>query len=237
MNAAPQPGQADARARPMTTGPGTGSGTQGPTGRAGHVVRGLFASTLVTLAGIAVLWWGTDGFTAYTAETARRVEVLRAPRPLPPTALEDQHGREFALDEYRGRLLAVEFIYTRCDTICLSLGMAFKQIRERVPPEALGRDFALVSISFDLERDDPPAMQRYASIFDADGTHWRIARVRDATQLAALLEAFGVIVIDDGRGGFEHNAAIHLVGRDGRLAEIRDLGEIAPFVERIGALL
>lgn len=238
MNAVPQPRQAGGRTGPMTKGSGgTRPGAQRRSGLAGHIARSLVASTMVTLAGLAVLWWGTDGFTAYTAEAARRVEVLRAPRPLPPAVLEDQHGREFALDEYRGRLLAVEFIYTRCDTICLSLGMAFKQIRERMPPEALGRDFALVSISFDPEHDDPPALRRYARTFGADGTHWRIARVRDAAELAALLEAFGVIVIDDGRGGFEHNAAIHLVGRDGRLAEIRDLDEIAPFVDRIGALL
>lgn len=201
------------------------------------VARCLIAATLVTALGVGVLWWGTDGLTAYTAESARRVEVLRAPRPLPSARLEDQHGREFGLDEYRGRLLAVEFIYTRCDTICLALGMAFKQIRERVPKQALGRDFALLSISFDPVRDDPPSMRRYAQTFGADGTHWRIARVRDAAELAALLDSFGIVVIDDGRGGFEHNAAIHLVGRDGRLAEIRDLDEIIPFVDRIGALL
>lgn len=213
-------------------------GTLHATGRAGRpVARCLVAASLVMALGFGVLWWGTDGLTAYTAETARRVEVLRAPRPLPSARFEDQHGREFSLDEYRGRLLAVEFIYTRCDTICLALGMAFKQIRERVPRQALGRDFALLSISFDPVRDDPPSMQRYARIFGADGTHWRIARVRDATELEALLDAFGIIVIDDGRGGFEHNAAIHLVGRDGRLAEIRDLDEIMPFVDRIGALL
>lgn len=202
-----------------------------------HIARCVVAATLVAALGFGVLWWGTDGLTAYTAESARRVEVLRAPRPLPPALLEDQYGREFSLDEYRGRLLAVEFIYTHCDTICLALGMAFKKIRERVPQQSLGRDFALLSISFDPARDDPVSMSEYARIFGADGAHWRIARVRDAAHLAALLDAFGIIVIDDGRGGFEHNAAIHLVGRDGRLAEIRDLDEIAPFIDRIGALL
>jgi protein SCO1 len=202
-----------------------------------HIARCVVAATLVTALGFGVLWWGTDGLTAYTAETARRVEVLRAPRALPPAMLEDQYGREFSLDEYRGRLLAVEFIYTYCDTICLALGMAFKQIREHVPQQSLGRDFALLSISFDPARDDPARMSEYARIFGADGAHWRIARVRDAAHLEALLDAFGIIVIDDGRGGFEHNAAIHLVGRDGRLAEIRDLNEITPFIDRIGALL
>lgn len=206
-------------------------------GRVGTLLRSFAATALVTLAGAGVLWWGTDGLSAFTAETARRADILRAPRALPAAVLEDQRGTLFSLDDYRGRLLAVEFIYTRCDSVCLSLGMAFKQIREQVPPQALGRDFALLSISFDPERDTPARMQDYADVFGADGSHWRIARVRDAGELKALLEAFGIVVIDDQRGGFEHNAAIHLVGRDGRLSAISDLDQVAPFVESIGGLL
>lgn len=199
--------------------------------------RSVAATALVTLLGIGVFWWGTDGFAAFTAEAARRVEVLRAPRALPAAVLEDQDGRVFTLQEYQGRLLAVEFIYTRCTTICRSLGMAFRQIRDRVPPQALGRDFALLSISFDAERDDPASLQAYGRAFGADGELWRIARVRSKADLAPLLAAFGVVVIADGLGGFEHNAAIHLLGRDGKLAEINDIEQPAAFIQRIGKWL
>lgn len=200
-------------------------------------LRSLAATALVTLAGVGVLWWGTDGLSAFTAEGARRADILRAPRALPAAVLEDQDGTLFSLDDYRGRLLAVEFIYTRCDSVCLSLGMAFKQIRDRMPRQVLGRDFALLSISFDPEHDTPARMRDYADVFGADGSHWRVARVRDGGELKALLEAFGIVVIDDKRGGYEHNAAIHLVGRDGRLSEINDLDQVAPFVDKIGGLL
>ncbi|MCK9988806.1 MAG: protein SCO1 [Azoarcus sp.] len=197
------------------------------------VARSVAVTALVTVLGSGAFWWGTDGFTAFTAETARRADILRAPRPLPAAVLEDQDGRVFSLDDYRGRLLAVEFIYTRCTTICNSLGMAFRQIRDRVPAEALGRDVALLSISFDPERDDPASLKAYGIAHGADGEHWRLARVRDAAQLRALLEAFGVVVIADRFGGFEHNAAIHLVGRDGRLVEISDLDVPLQFAAKL----
>lgn len=197
------------------------------------VARSVAVTALVTVLGSGVFWWGTDGFTAFTAETARWADILRAPRPLPAAVLEDQDGRVFGLDDYRGRLLAVEFIYTRCTTICTSLGMAFRQIRDRVPAQALGRDVALLSISFDPERDDPPSLKGYGIAHGADGEHWRLARVRDAAQLRALLEAFGVVVIADRFGGFEHNAAIHLVGRDGRLVEISDLDAPLQFAAKL----
>lgn len=195
--------------------------------------RTLNISVLVTLIALAVYWWGTDGFRAYTAETARRERVLLDPRPLPAVTLEDQDGRRFGFEDYRGRLVAVEFIYTRCETICRSLGTAFRQIRDNVPAERLGRDFALLTVSFDPQ-DDRAALQRYARAHGADGTHWRIARVPNAAAIRALLDAFGVIALPDGLGGYEHNAAIHLLDRDGRLVRISDIEEPRSFIVTAG---
>lgn len=202
-----------------------------------RAARSLAATALVSLLGAAVMWWSTDGFSAFTTESGRRAQVLRAPRQLPATVLEDQDGRLFSLRDYRGRLVAVEFIYTRCPTVCRSLGIAFRQVRDSVPPAALGRDVVLLSISFDPERDAPAALKGYGQAHGADGAHWRIARVRSMAELEPLLDAFGIVVIPDGLGGFEHNAAIHLIGRDGKLARISDLGEAAAFAASIAKLL
>lgn len=199
--------------------------------------RSTAIALLVTLIGIGVLWCGTDGFSAFTAEGARRADILRAPRTLPAVVLEDQDGRAFRLQDYRGKLLAVDFIYTRCTKVCRSLGMAFKQIRDRVPPQALGRDFALLSISIDADRDDVASLKAYGRIYGADSTNWRIARVRSKADLKPLLAAFGIVVIPDGLGGFEHNAALHLLDRDGRLVQINDIDQPIVFADRINAWL
>lgn len=199
-------------------------------------LHGVLASALAGIAGAAILWQATDGLSAFTAESARRAEVLRSPRALPAARLQDQDGAFFSLDDYHGRLLAVEFIYTRCETVCLSLGAAFRQIHDRVPPQALGRDFALLSLSFDPEHDQPAQLRDYARRFGADGRHWRVARVPDRAALDALLERFGVVVIPDRHGGFEHNAALHLVDREGRLARIADAEDVQGFVASVEAL-
>lgn len=201
------------------------------------VTRSVVVTALVTSLGTWVFWWGTDGFTAFTAETARRVEILRSPRPLPDVSFEDQDGKIFSLRDYQGKLIAVDFIYTRCTTLCRSMGMIFKQIRDLIPPESLGRDFMLLSISFDPEHDDPASMKEYGETYDADGTIWRIARVTDRAQLRSLLDAFGIVVIPDEFGGFEHNTALHLVGRDGRLMLISDIDKAVPFAEAVAAAL
>ena len=194
------------------------------------MIRALIASVAVVLAATGVFSWATDGFSAFTAETARRALVLRQPRPIPPVVLEDQQGRAFTLADYRGRQLALEFIYVRCDSVCRSLGAAFKQISDTLPAGVLGRDLALLSISFDPLNDDVAALREWAARQGADGEHWRVARPRDARQTAALLQAFGVVAVPDGLGGYEHNAAIHLLDHDGRLVRISDIEAPRDFI-------
>lgn len=198
--------------------------------------RSFVITTLIILLGIAVFWFGTDGFTAVTAEAARRGEILRSPRPLPVVTLEDQNGHLFKLRDYQGQRLAVEFIYTRCETICRAQGVLFKQMRDQIPASMLGRGFSLLSISFDPLHDDPPKLKAYGARYGADGTSWRIARIKGPAELTLLLKAFGIVVIEDGMGGFEHNAAFHLLDRDGRLRLISDFDAPLPFVEQALAL-
>ena len=53
---------------------------------------------------------------------------------------------------------------------------------------------------------------------------------RDA-EMKGWLDAFGVVVIADGMGGFTHNAAVHVVGPDRRLAAILDFDDIDGIVK------
>lgn len=47
----------------------------------------------------------------------------------------------------------------------------------------------------------------------------------DAGQEQALLRRLGVVVVPDGRGDFEHNAALLVLDAQGRLVRIFDLSE------------
>lgn len=86
-----------------------------------YVVKAMRTALLLV---VAALWWGTDGLQALTSETARRLDIAAAPRLLPDVLLRDQAGRPFRLTDYRGAPLVLEFIYTTCPDICLSLGTA-----------------------------------------------------------------------------------------------------------------
>ncbi|MGI9304784.1 MAG: SCO family protein, partial [Gammaproteobacteria bacterium] len=70
-------------------------------------MRSLLAGLVVVVLGGFVLWVGTDGFRALTAEEARRLAVRQSPRPLPAMSLQDQNGRDFSLADYHGRVVLV----------------------------------------------------------------------------------------------------------------------------------
>jgi len=188
-------------------------------------VRTALASLAICAAGGALLWRGTDAFHALTSEQARRNAIAKNPRVVPRVALEDQDGNPFALDAYRGRPVAVDFIYTQCVSVCNLLSAGFQRLDavERSKSVDDGGRLQLVSISFD-PRDTPELLHDYARRYHADGRAWRFGRVRDVRDLPALLTAFGIVVIPDGRGDFQHNAAVHVLNSDGRLARVLDAG-------------
>jgi len=187
--------------------------------------RAWAVSLAVTLLGAACLWSVTDGLRAFTSETARRMAVIDSPRSVPDIVMEDQDGRLFRMSDLRGQPVAVEFVYTRCGTVCTQLGLSFEQLYSELRGELHDGGPLLLSVSFDPAYDTPERLTGFAARYGADGEGWRIARPADADDLDEMLRAFGVIVIDDGFGGFEHNAALHLVDAAGRLVSIHDLDD------------
>lgn len=183
-------------------------------------MRPWAAALATAVLGTAVLAWATNGFNAFTAETARRQAVAEQPRPLPAVPLQLQTGSEARLSDLEGRLVVATFIYTRCRTMCPMLGMRMAQIRDRLPEAALGEEVQMLSVSFDPEHDTPERLAEYGGHYGAEPDHWWVARPR--ANLDALLERLGVVVLDDGEGGFNHNGAFYLIDRRGRVAAIID---------------
>ncbi len=177
---------------------------------------------LVVTAGVAALAWETEGFRVVTSAGARQLDIERRPRPLPDVRLFDQDGHAFSLGDYKGRPVLVDFIYTRCPTICSALGDDFHRVMDLASGSGSGPQIDLLSISFDPVNDDREALKLYGDRYGATAPHWRIAAPADASGLAALLQSFGVVVIPDGMGGFIHNSAVYLVDAHGRLARLLD---------------
>lgn len=189
------------------------------------MLRTLLASLFIVLAGGAVLGAATDGLQAFTTETARRLAVQRHPVDIPDVGLQTDSGAPMQFADLHGRWLLVDFIYTRCPSYCRALGTEFAQLQDQLAQPIAQRQVQLLSISFDPAFDTPAQLAAYLARSGDHGSGWLAARPTGPDALAQLVQAFGVTVIDDGFGGYTHNAAIHLIDPRGRLFAIFDLGD------------
>ncbi|MFJ7724966.1 SCO family protein [Neobacillus sp. NPDC097160] len=185
-----------------------------------------FACLLVILFGGALFFFGTDGFQAFTAETARVNKLIDDKPKFPDVTFEDSKGRNYSISEFKGKYVFITFLYTSCTTVCPQLEMNMSRVYDKIPSKYIGKDIVFLSISFDPERDDPATLEKYRSYFNSDGETWRMARIKNKAELDSLLKAFGVIVIPDENGNFAHNSAFYLVDKKGSLINVMDYKKI-----------
>lgn len=180
-------------------------------------------TALVLALGFASLGAATDGFRAITTEGARRLEVEASPRPVPQVAMVDHLGRPFGWEALAGSSVLVEFIFTTCPDLCQKMSSDFAALyrAESLSEESRVR---FLSITFDPENDTDERLRAVAEHYGADGERWRFARIDDRSELAATLEAFGIVAVRSETRRFEHNAAIHGMNGQGELARIADVG-------------
>ena len=104
--------------------------------------------------------------------------------PLPEFALVDHTGAQLTRAELQGHVTIVNFIFTRCDTVCPVTSMKMRSVQERTGDEP---GIKLVSITVDPEHDSVPVLAAYAERYGADPTRWRFAR-GDLAAVRALVE-------------------------------------------------
>jgi protein SCO1/2 len=186
------------------------------------LLRTLFASAIAVALGLGALASATDGFRAWTSESARRLAVARSPVAMPDAVLESDLGARLASSDLRGKWLAVDVIYTRCATYCSAQGASFAQVQRLLGAAIAKQRVELVSISFDPLHDTPSQLAAFLRRSGDHGAGWLAARPVDASALASLLHGFGITVIADGSGGYIHNDGVHIVDPQGRIVAIVD---------------
>lgn len=190
-------------------------------------MRLLVCLLVVGALGFGALSHLTVGYTALTTEQARRNDVAKHPRQVSDvTVLTPGAAQVSLLDlmQQDGRFLLVNFIYTRCITLCLAMGAEMQQIQEAIIAAGQEDKIGLLSISFDPS-DTPDRLQRYMHLMKAKPGVWNFVTMENGAQREQVLDDFGIIVIPAPYGEYEHNAAYHVVDAQGKLLRITDYGE------------
>lgn len=143
--------------------------------------------------------------------------LVKIGQPMPDFTLVDQRGASLSLSALRGRVVAVTFIYSRCPLpdYCPRMVQNLGRVRDRFR-DRLGRDLALLTISFDPRYDTPEVLRAYAEHFGADVPGWHfLTGPKEAIE--RVCAAFGIEYWPD-QGLITHTLQTVVLDREGRLA-------------------
>jgi len=154
--------------------------------------------------------------------------TARMPQPgdaVPDVVLVDQDGREVRLSDFRGRAVALTFVFTRCPLpdFCPLMMRRFRQVHEAAvaDPRLLERTH-LVTVSFDPAHDTPAVLKAYGRPFqrtEPPFTHWTLATGSEEA-IRTLGGALGLDYVEEERS-FTHNLRTAVIDPDGRLFSLR----------------
>jgi protein SCO1/2 len=145
---------------------------------------------------------------------------------VPDFHLLNQSGKQIHLAQFKGRILLLTFIYTRCPLaeFCPKMSSNFAEIDKELAKEKALRDHThLLSVSFDPAYDTPTVLRSYGGAHtgkftNEDFTHWDFA-APSLADLPKLEHYFDVGVTGDSAdaASIQHSLSPVLIGKDGRV--------------------
>ena len=132
---------------------------------------------------------------------------------VPSFSLIDQAKKTVSLSDFQGKVVVVDFIYTRCPLpdVCPRLSANFASVSKKLR----GRDVEFLSITIDPQFDTPEVLSEYARRWQA-GESWKFL-TGSAEQIQEVAGLFGLVYWPE-EGSITHTVATAVIGRDGTLA-------------------
>ena len=171
----------------------------------------------------------------------------------PTFTLTDQLERPVTSEEFRGKVVIANFIYTHCLDICPLLSAQMKNLQDRLREEQLlGGQAQLLSFTVDPARDTPAVLRAYAAGYQADPLAWRFLTGPPEILTPLIVAGFhlGVEALPpptasvhehSGAPSYEvmHSGRFVLIDRQGRIRAYYDSQDFDPerIVSDIRALL
>jgi protein SCO1/2 len=150
------------------------------------------------------------------ASAGSALKPLATGQMVPDFTLIDQAGRPLTLSQLRGKVVAINFIYTSCalPQFCFRIANHFSVIAKRFAG-GMGRDLTLLTITFDPVRDQPERLAQYAGQWNANPDIWHFL-TGTVPDIKRVCDLFGVDFFPD-EGLMNHSSHTALLDRHGRL--------------------
>lgn len=82
----------------------------------------------------------------------------------------NQLGKKVSLNDLKGKILVVDFFFTRCPSVCPGLARSMKRLQDSFKKNDSIVQF--ISISIDPEHDSVPQLRKFADRYNANHDSW-----------------------------------------------------------------
>lgn len=149
---------------------------------------------------------------------------------VPAFSLVDERGQKFTQEALRGHPTIVDFIFTRCDTICPVVTMTMARLQDKLL-DRRAEAVKLLSISVDPTHDSPAVLAKYAQHYGALADKWRFV-TGPLDQIKALVEGpfMNSMIVEgvapSGAPQISHNGYYILVDADLQIRGVYDSNDV-----------
>jgi protein SCO1/2 len=168
------------------------------------------AAVVLTLATLTTLM-----LTQPRAAPQQLSQPLPEIAPAPEFTLTSQNGGEVKLADFRGKVVAVTFIFTRCTDTCPVLTPMMSFVQDRLGAD-FGAKIAFVSITVDPERDTPEVLKEYGEAFGANFAGWFFV-TGSPPAIREVTRRYGVFAAKAENGNVDHTFLTSIIDRRGIL--------------------
>ena len=151
------------------------------------------------------------------------VEPLNIGDAIPDYKFTNQFGAPISLAQFKGRALALTFIFTRCPfpTFCPRMSQNFQKAQAALKAQAdAPQNWTLLSISFDPAWDTPERLRAYAAPYRLDTNHWQFA-TSDLWTIDGITEQVGLTFYRETPNALpNHNLRTVVIDARGRLQKV-----------------
>ena len=164
---------------------------------------------------------------------------LKPGDPLPDCELVMEDGSPARFSDFRGRVVALTFFFSRCPLpdYCPRMNKNFSEARKLMlsTPDA-PTNWLLLSISFDADFDNPQVLSSYARLYRGDDSnHWLFAAA-PTNSLARLAPGLDLMIMRKDGNIMSHNLRTVVLDPQGRIYRQLDGKEWTP-QQLAGAML
>jgi len=163
------------------------------------------------------------------AEPPINENFVQIGQAVPDFSLTNQDGKKISLKDFRGKALAVTFIYARCPLpdYCIQMSKNFSDAAIQLSADnALKDKIRLLSISFDPANDTPEKLRSYGIGYLGKGAQpdfsvWQLAVGTDA-EVRKIADFFGLRyeVDENDKTQINHSLRTAVIAPDGTVTKI-----------------